>query len=240
MNAPSLSESKAPLGSSVIKKMLSGLTGLALTGFVIAHLLGNLTIFAGAEALNTYAHLLHSAGGGVLIYVFEAILLVFFLGHVVSGVQVWASRRRARPPEMRYVVSGDAGFSSRKSTSSMTMIYTGLLILAFIIFHLISFKFGPAEPEGYIAVHNGVEMRDVYRLVVEKFKNPYYTAGYVFMMALLGWHLRHGIWSAFQSLGLQHPKLMPYITAAGTVLAAALALGFIVLPIYVYLFALPG
>ena len=186
MNAPSLQERTGLLDSSVAKKLVSGLTGLALVGFVIAHLLGNLSLFVGAEAMNTYAHLLHSAGGGYLVYVFEAILLVFFLGHIVSGIQVWAARNRARPAAMRYAVTGDAGGTSRKSSSSLTMIYTGLLLLAFTVFHLISFKFGPAESEGYIAVHNGIEMRDVYRLVVEKFKNPYYTAGYVVMMALLG------------------------------------------------------
>jgi succinate dehydrogenase / fumarate reductase cytochrome b subunit len=199
--------------------------------------LGNLTIFAGAEALNTYAYMLHSAGGGYVIYVFEAILAVFFLGHIVSGVQVWLAKKRARPATMRYQVVSDAGATSRKTSSSLSMIYTGFLLLAFTVFHLISFKFGPAQPEGYIAVYNGTEMRDVYRLVVEKFKNPYYTAGYVIMMALLGWHLRHGVWSAFQSLGLQNPKFMPAVNAAGVALAFALAVGFIVLPIYVYLFA---
>jgi succinate dehydrogenase / fumarate reductase cytochrome b subunit len=234
------SASRGLIASSVAKKFVSGITGLALVGFVIVHLLGNLTLFAGAEAMNTYAHLLHTAGGGMVVYVFEAILLVFFLGHIVSGVQVWLSKRRARPVSMQYKVTGDAGATSRKTNSSLTMVYTGFLILAFTIFHLISFKFGPAEPQGYIAVHNGVEMRDIYRLVVEKFKNEYYTVGYVVMMGLLGWHLRHGIWSSFQSLGLSSAKAQPIVSVLAWLLAIALAVGFIFLPIYVYLFAVPG
>jgi succinate dehydrogenase / fumarate reductase cytochrome b subunit len=228
------------IGSSVGKKLMSGLTGLALVGFVVVHLLGNLTLFIGAEAMNTYSYTLQNAAGGYLVYVAEAILSLVFLVHIVSGIQVALSKSRARPAGSRYTITANAGATSRKSSSSTTMIYTGVLLLAFVIFHLISFKFGPSESDGYIAVYDGVEMRDMYRLVVERFKNPLYTFGYVTMMALLGWHLRHGIWSAFQSLGLNNRKLLPLTTALGGVLAVALAVGFIVLPLYVYWFALAG
>lgn len=227
------------LQSSVGKKILSGLTGLALLGFVIVHLIGNLAIFAGPEALNVYAHTLHSIGGGVVVYVAEALLASVFLIHIVSGIQVALSRSRARPASNRYAVSANAGASSRKTSASVSMIYTGILLLVFTIFHLISFKFGPSQTEGYVIVHNGVEMRDLYRLVVEKFQSGIYTGAYVVIMALLGWHLRHGIWSSFQSLGLMNPKFMPVISAAGALLAAALAAGFIILPLYVFLFVSP-
>lgn len=226
--------------SSVGKKLMSGLTGLALVGFVVVHLLGNLSLFVGPEAMNTYAHALQNAGGGYLVYVAEAILSLVFLVHIVSGIQVALAKSSARPAANRYMVTGNAGATSRKSSSSTTMIYTGILLLAFVIFHLVSFKFGPNESDGYIAVHDGVEMRDVYRLVVERFKNGLYTFGYVTMMALLGWHLRHGIWSAFQSLGINNRKLLPLTTALGGLLALALAIGFIVLPLYVYWFAVAG
>ena len=220
------------LQSSVGKKFVSGLTGLALLGFVIVHLLGNLSLFVGAEAMNIYAHTLQTLGGGYIVYLAEALLTAVFLLHIVSGLQVYFAKKKARP--VTYVVAADAGATSKKTNSSLTMAYTGLLILAFVIFHLYSFKFGPAEAEGYITVHNGVEMRDLYRLVVEKFKNEFYTFGYIVMMALLGWHLRHGIWSAFQSLGLTNQKTLPIFIPVATLLALALAAGFIVMPLYVY------
>lgn len=220
------------LNTSVGKKLVSGLTGLALVGFVIVHLLGNLAIFAGPEALNIYSHTLQSMGGGSLVIAAEVVLLAFFLFHIVTGVQVALTRRAARP--VAYAKTGNAGHTSKKTSSSTTMIYTGIVLLAFTVFHLISLKFGPAESEGYVTVHNGVEMRDMYRLVVERFQNIFYVLGYVVVMSLLGWHLRHGVWSAFQSLGLTNRKILPIAYTLGGLLALALALGFIVLPIYIF------
>ncbi len=221
------------LNSSVGKKIISGLTGLGLVGFIIIHLAGNLAIFAGAEALNTYSHTLNSLGGGGFVYAAEAILVVVFLFHIVSGLQVARSRQTARP--IAYQKSANAGHTSKKSSSSVSMIYTGLVLLVFTVFHLYSIKFGPSSAEGYVTVHNGTEMRDLYRLVVERFQNLFYVVGYVLVMALLGWHLRHGIWSALQSLGLTNKKILPVAYTLGGVLGLALAAGFLVMPIYIYI-----
>jgi succinate dehydrogenase / fumarate reductase cytochrome b subunit len=213
--------------SSVGQKYLMAITGLAWIGFAVGHLLGNLALFAGGEAFNKYAHFLQ--GLGALLYVAEAGLVILLLTHVVSALRVtwtnWGARGRA------YLVKDDAGGPSRKTLSSRTMIYTGIVIFLFLVVHVWMFKYGAY----YSTQVQGVEMRDLYRLVVERFGNPWISGGYVAVMLFLGFHLRHAFWSAFQSLGLNHPRWSSAIYALGVILAIGLALGFVVLPIWVYL-----
>ena len=114
------------------------------------------------------------------------------------------------------------------------MIITGIILAVFITYHVITFKYGPGVSDGYVTNINGVEMRDLYRLVVESFQNVYIMLGYVICMILLGFHLRHGFWSAFQSLGVQHKRLVPLIYGVGILLAFVLAIGFLFIPIYIY------
>lgn len=222
---------RAALWSSVGKKLLTGATGLLLSGFVIVHLIGNLTLLIGADAFNHYAHFLESLLHGWLIYAFEVGLVAVLLVHAVSAVFVsLLDKARARP--VAYRKQGNAGGSSRKSLSSRSMIVTGPLILLFIVIHVRMFKFGAAET---IALAGGGEMRDIYGLVVSSFKNGWITAYYVAMMAVLGLHLWHGIWSSFQSLGWTNDRLLPCIRRAGIAFAVLLAIGFLFLPIYIYL-----
>jgi succinate dehydrogenase / fumarate reductase cytochrome b subunit len=111
------------------------------------------------------------------------------------------------------------------------MIYTGLVLLAFVIWHVYTFRFGPH----YTVEVDGVAMRDLHKLVVEFFSNPWNVVAYVAVMVFLGVHLRHGFWSALQSLGAYHPRWTPIWYTGGLVVALALAVGFIVIPVWVYL-----
>ena len=114
------------------------------------------------------------------------------------------------------------------------MVYTGLLVLVFIVIHLRTFKYGPAEAEGYVSSIDGVEVRDLHRLVVEKFQQIEWVVGYVAAMILLGVHLSHAFWSAFQSLGFYHERYTPLLYSAGRALAVLISLGFLIIPIWIY------
>ncbi|MFQ5771522.1 MAG: succinate dehydrogenase, partial [bacterium] len=135
---------------------------------------------------------------------------------------------RARP--VGYQKKASAGGTSKKTISSTTMIYTGILIFVFLAIHLKTFKYGTY----YTTNVNGVEMRDLHRLVIEVFQQLGYVIWYVAAMVLVGFHLRHGFWSAFQSLGANHPRYMPIIYGVGIILAIVLAVGFLGIPIWIY------
>ncbi|HEY8514638.1 MAG TPA: succinate dehydrogenase cytochrome b subunit [Candidatus Binatia bacterium] len=218
--------------SSVGKKLLNGLTGVLLLLFIVAHLAGNLTIFAGKDALNAYAATTHSLGG--LLIVIELGLAAVFILHAVSAITVWRDNQRAR--DTRYTVSRSKGAASKQTIASRTMIWTGLVLLVFLIIHLWQFRFGPGEAQGYVADLNGQRVWDLHRIVVETFKQPFWVAFYMAVMALLGFHLRHGFWSAFQSIGALGPRVRPLAFSVGLVFAIVIAVGFFVLPLYVYLF----
>jgi succinate dehydrogenase / fumarate reductase, cytochrome b subunit len=216
--------------TSVGRKITTGLTGLGLVAFVVIHLAGNLSLFVGSEAFNAYAHKLESLGP--LLYLAEIGLIAVFVFHIIFTIAVTMQNKAAR--SNAYVTKGDAGKPSRKSLSSQTMIYTGLVLGAFVVWHVWMFKFGPGIPQGYVEVQHGEDYRDLYRLVSESFQNVWITAAYVFVMVLLGTHVRHGFWSAFQSLGAYHPRYTPLIYSAGVALAVLLAIGFLALPLYFY------
>lgn len=218
--------------SSVGKKVINAIAGLALCAFISVHLLGNLALLTGkAEAFNKYAHFLLNTG--VALYFAEAGIVIFLLGHMITGTAVWWNKQTARPEAYRK--SGGAGSPSRMTLSSRTMIYTGAVLLIFTVLHLITFKYGPGVAQGYAVTIDGVVMRDLFRLTVEVFSQPLYVIWYVFAMAFMGFHLRHGFWSAFQSLGANHPRYMPVIEGFGFLFAVVMALGFLIIPIVIYL-----
>jgi succinate dehydrogenase / fumarate reductase cytochrome b subunit len=217
--------------SPIGRKLLTGITGLALTVFVLEHMLGNLVFFSSdPNAYNLYADFL--MGWGTILYVIEIALLALLVVHVVLGVSIYIRKRQARPID--YARYESAGFPSRQTTSSRTMIITGIVLGAFLVFHLLSFKFGPGVAEGYVVTVDGEPIRDLRRLMVEKFQNPLYAFGYPAIMALLGFHLRHGVWSALQSLGLLNARWSPLVYSFGGFLAVLLAVGFIVLPLWIF------
>ncbi len=217
--------------SSVARKVINAVTGLGLCIFIVIHLLGNLTLLTGnAEAFNKYSHFLLSLG--TLIYLTEAGLVIFFLFHMFTAVTVWWDQQMARPQAYKY--SAKAGYPSKKTISSRTMIYTGVTILVFTILHLITFKYGPGIKEGYAMEIDGVVMRDLYRLTIEIFHRPGYVIWYVVSLTFLGFHLRHGFWSAFQSMGINHPRWTPVLYGLAMLFALVMAIGFIILPVVIY------
>ncbi|MGK7894485.1 MAG: succinate dehydrogenase cytochrome b subunit [Xenococcus sp. (in: cyanobacteria)] len=212
--------------STVGKKIISGITGLGLTLFVAFHMLGNLVLFSSPDAYNQLAHLIHSSG--VLLLLVELGLLLTVIVHAWLGIAIRIKSEKARP--IKYQMLKSAGEPSKNSLSSRSMIITGLVLLVFLISHLASFKFGTY----YQTSVDGVVMRDLARLVIETFRNPFYTFGYLGVMIFLGFHLRHGFWSAWQSLGILRSPWSSLVYTIALVFALLIAIGFLVLPLAIF------
>jgi succinate dehydrogenase / fumarate reductase cytochrome b subunit len=224
------------LSSSVGKKLVMALTGLALVGFVITHLLGNLSLYRkDGTTFNLYTEGLSSYG--VLLYAAEIGLLAMFVIHIVVALVIKKGHKTARPDAYKTLRS--KGGQTLSNLSSRNMIITGIALLAFLILHIWQFKYGPSVDAGYVAHVNGVAMRDLHRLVLETFGNPLYVVIYVGAMLMLFYHLRHGFWSAFQSLGAMNARLTKPVYALGVLIALVLAAGFLFIPIWIY-FDIPG
>lgn len=231
-----MSDLRAILWSSVGKKVLTGLTGFMLMGFIIAHLLGNFTLLIGPEAFNHYAHFLETAFHGWLIYIFEVGIIAIFLVHMASAVTVAVTDKiKARP--VAYEKKEDAGGASRMTLASKSMIYTGVLLVLFVIWHVKSFKFGGALmiPDGH-----GGEIKDLYTVVANAFAQPLVVGIYVAIMLMLGLHLRHGFWSAFQSLGWTRKATLPLLDKLAMVFAVLMALSFLIIPIIMHFGGTPA
>jgi len=207
---------KQTFWSSIGKKLMMAVTGLAFIVFLMAHLAGNLTIYGGGDAFNAYAEKLHSLGP--LLTVFELGLILFAGVHIITGIVLFLQNRQARPiGYTRYESSGGRTLSSR------TMPYTGVIILGFVIFHLINFSFVDKAD------------RTIFQIVSSAFANPAYVIIYMAVMIIVAFHVRHGLWSAFQTLGGNHPKYMPAIMMLSVVIGIIVAVGFGFLPIYLAL-----
>ncbi len=201
--------------SSIGKKLLMAVTGICFIGFLAAHLAGNLTIYAGGSAFNTYAEKLHSLGP--ILTIFELGLLVFALIHVITGITLFVQNLKAR--SVPYQKDKAAG---GRTWSSVTMPYTGLVILGFVIFHLINFSFVDKTD------------RTIFEIVRSAFANPIYMIIYVLVMIIVALHVRHGFWSALQTLGANHPKYMPTLMILSIIVGLIIGLGFGLLPIYIW------
>ncbi len=217
--------------SSVGKKYVMGLTGLGLVLFVIMHLLGNLALLqANGNAFNEYADALGALDW--ILHILEVGLFGTIVVHVFFALRLAWLNHESRP--VGYAVIRSKKGPSKWNLSSMHMVVTGLFLAAFLVIHVRQFQYGPGMNEGYTTEVKHKQMRDLYRLVNETFHNPYYVSFYVFTMVILGFHLRHGFWSAFQSLGLAYPRISKPIYAVGVVLAVTLAVGFLILPLWLY------
>ncbi len=210
--------------STVGKKYLMGLTGLVWAGFILGHMAGNLLMFISGDVYNSYGHAITSGG---LIYVVEAALILSLLIHVKLAIQLTAENRKSRGVGYR----GKASGTKKVSLASRTMVIQGTVILAFIILHLITFKYGPH----YETTVNGVPMRDLFKLVVEVFQNPIYVVWYLVALALLMAHLSHGFGSVFQSFGFLDHGHRGLVKMASWTYAVLVAGGFMAQPIYVFL-----
>ena len=218
------SKSSSSFLNSVMKKQFMGVSGLLLCGFVLTHLLGNLTLFVGSDAFNKYSYVLTS---NPLIYLAEAGLLGIFLVHLYFAVTLILENRAARPVAYAYARK-PSGRGATFASSSMPI--TGFLTLIFIVLHILSLKFGTH----YETEVQGVVMRDIYKTTIEYFQDPLHVLWYVIAVCSLGFHVSHGFWSAFQSLGWNHPKYMPKIKLAAYAFGLLVAVGFSTLAIFCY------
>ncbi len=204
--------------SSLGKKYIMALTGFALFAFVIAHMAGNLQIFLGPKAINDYAYFLKSNPG--LLWGARAGLLAVAALHIISAIQLVRANRRARP----------AGYNEYKvvaaSLGARTIVLSGLIILAFVIYHLLHFTFGVTNPEYMTLVDPADPLRhDVYRMMINGFSNVWVSAFYIIAMGLLCLHLSHGVTSMFQSLGLRRKAIRRSINLFARTAALVIFLG---------------
>lgn len=224
--------------SSIGKKWIVALTGIVLVGYVIGHLIGNLQIFLpaneGVRQINQYGHFLHSLGLG--LWAVRIFLIACLLLHVFTTIQLAIENRAARPA--RYAVVR----REKASLPGLTMAISGLVVLAFIIFHVLHFTTHAVAAAGFrdlqpvpISAHGGESGWDVYGMVIRGFQNPFVSAFYILGMVLLSMHLSHGFGSLMQTLGLNTRKLAPLWINGGRVLAVLICLGFISIPIAVRL-----
>lgn len=214
------------LSSSIGRKFVMGLTGLLLCGFLVAHLAGNLKLFLGAKAFNEYAHFLHSLE---ILPVAEAGLLLLFLAHIYLAFVTAAGNTTARTDEYAMKQSkqprGLLAFSP-----STWMFGSGAVVLGFILLHLIDIKFAMRPDIEYLDEHDPAAP---FANTVAVLSNPISQVFYVIGAIVLGFHLSHGFASAFQSLGLNHPKYTPLIKVVGCLFAFVIALGFASLPVLI-------
>jgi succinate dehydrogenase / fumarate reductase cytochrome b subunit len=202
------------------KKAVMSVTGAMMFGFVLLHMAGNLQIFEGPDQFNKYAQLLRTLPEA--LWAARLVLLAAVIAHTLAAVQLALRNRRARP----------VAYSKKEATASTyasrTMYWSGPIVLAFIIYHLLHFTFGVTGVPEFIE-------GDVYHNVVNGFQNPIIAAWYVLAMLLLCLHLQHGISSMFQTLGISHPRYTPWFKKAAALLAVVIFLGFISVPLSVVL-----
>jgi succinate dehydrogenase cytochrome b subunit len=211
------------LSSTVGSKLLVAVTGLSLVGFLVMHLIGNLLLYLGPETFNHYSDKLIR---NPLVIPAEIGLVLLFLLHAWKTIQLTLISSKARPSS--YEVKKRAGYTSRKSLASSTMIVSGLFLLLFVPLHVKTFKYGT----WYDTAEPGV--RDLYRLVIEIFQHPGWVAFYVVGMIVVGFHLWHGAASSIQTLGADTPRITPVVRGVGLALALIIAVGFISIPIWAF------
>ena len=198
------------LGSSIGKKILVALTGAVLVVFVLGHMVGNLLIFAGPDAINEYGHTLQTLGHGMGVWVARIGLLVCTVVHVVLTIKLTKENRIARAERYGYPATIQASKSSR------VMIFTGLTLLAFIIYHLLHFTVRAWYGfDKMTTTLHGETVHDVYRMVVTGFSVWPVSLFYLIAMGMLCSHLSHGVSSMFQTLGLASERTRPLFKAFG-------------------------
>lgn len=202
------------LESSIGKKIMVAAAGILLCGFLVTHLAGNLLMYVGGEAFNHYAEALVS---NPLLPLAEAGLVGLFLLHIVLSIRATLANRAARP-EGYQVYKGKGA----RTPGSRTMAVTGILILAFVVIHVATLKYQVGGQKG----------PDLFAHVLGWFANPWYSIFYVLAVGGVGLHLSHGVQSALQTFGVNHPRYTPALRKAGLAFAILIFLGFASLPVY--------
>jgi succinate dehydrogenase / fumarate reductase cytochrome b subunit len=203
--------------SSIGKKQVMAVTGLFFCLFITVHLIGNLTIYAGKESFLSYVDHLHSVEA--LITFAEFGLIFFAVLHIGMGLYLFFENRRARP--VVYAVKKSAG---GRTIGSRTAPYTGALILVFVVVHLIKFRFvDKMTVDDFVILSN-------------TFANfGFWTLFYILGVTVVAVHVSHGFWSGFQTLGLSHPKYMPFVERLGIFFSFVIGIGFASIPIFLFL-----
>jgi succinate dehydrogenase / fumarate reductase cytochrome b subunit len=217
--------------SSIGKKMLMAVTGQVMVLFIIAHVLGNATIYWGG--LNAYTEHLHSLP--LLVWANRLVMAPLFLIHILTGIQLYLENRTSRPQEYAVAKSLSTTFAGK------TMIWTGLLTGVFLIYHLLHFTIQTIYPDISSNMNMDAMGRpDVFRMVIISFQNFLVSFIYILSMTALFLHLSHGIQSSFQSLGLNNEDTLPVISKIGSVAAVVLSIGLASIPVIIFIGILKG
>jgi len=211
--------------SSIGKKIIVAVTGVILIGFIVGHLLGNLQIFMGPEYINSYAEKLRALG--VLLWVIRVGLLVTVVLHIWFTIRLAIDNRKARPVPYARKEHVKSTYASR------SMWISGLLLLAFIIYHIAHFTVQVADPRFALLKMDPLNRHDVYSMMVYGFQNVFVSGIYIVAMYLLAMHLSHGASSFFQSLGLNDKKLTPKLARGARIFAWLIFAGYVSMPIAV-------
>ena len=211
---------KAAKTTSVFKKAVMAISGIILVLYLIAHMIGNLKAYSGEESFNSYSEWLRTIGnpalpGSTALWLIRIVLLVAVFAHMWAAVSLWRQAKRARP--QGYVTKK----AMAQSYSSRTMRWGGVIIAAFVIWHLLDLTWGTV---------NSAADSGPYDKLVASFSNPVSTAFYAIAVILVGMHLRHGIWSATQTLGQSNRRREVTVNYAATAIATVLTLGFLLVP----------
>ena len=207
--------------SSVFKKIVMAVSGIIMVLFLIAHMVGNLHVFQGAKSFNSYSGWLRTVGEPAvpfrtLLTIIEIVLTVSVVAHMWAAVSLWRQAKRARPQ----------GYVTKKavaqSYASRTTRWGGVIIGLFIVYHILDLTFGVANPDGTDSTP--------YSRLVASFQNPFATTVYVITLILLGMHLRHGVWSATQTLGQSNRRRERTVNYFATAFAVLLIGGYLVVP----------
>lgn len=199
--------------TTIGKKVVMALSGAIIVGFTIVHFLGNLNLYLGAEAMNKYAETLQSVPP--LVWGTRLVLLFAFGAHISAAVSLWVRNRNARGSRYKMRTDLATDYAAR------TMYWSGPILFLFVVYHLLHFTILPAHPG------------EVYRNVVEGFQNPLIAGVYIVGNIALGLHIFHGIYSAFQTLGANHPRYNSYRRDAAIAISAAITIGNLSFPIAV-------
>ncbi len=214
-----MSQARGFVDSTIGRKVIMAVTGAILFGFVLVHMIGNLQVYLGPEALNHYSVFLREMLHGAGLWIARAILLTAVILHIWSATSLTLTSRRARPEGYRLEKWKESTYASR------TMRWGGVILLLFIIYHLLHFTTG--------TLHQSFIEGDVYHNFVAGFRVVPVSLFYIFAMLALGLHLRHGLWSMFQTLGVSHPRYIRMAHVAAWIFAAIVVIGNISFPLAV-------
>jgi len=222
----SVHQPQAIYKTSIGKKIIMAISGIIFVGFVSGNLLGNLQVFLGQDRLNAYAETLQ--GLGSLMWFIRAFLLAFIALHVYFAIKLYFENRSSRPIRYVRVQNIESNLASR------TMIFTGLLIFFFVVYHLLHFTIIALNPE-YIDLKDSLGRHDVYSMMILSFQNYIISIVYILAILFLSFHLSHSVFSLFQTLGLNNAKWVPRLRWISNIYAILIFIGFVSIPVGILL-----